>query len=345
MSLLNVPQLSARARTWLTRRRHLPRWGGEPVLQWLSAKTSRATVHAKLSLGFAVAFALVVAVGVFGLVQLNSVNNTSKDLWEGWLPKIEALHRIRSALIEHRVLATRRTQTTNLRHVPDIRQAMTTAQAAVLVEARSYQTWSAHPDERLEFLQFLALWDAYQASFEAVMPRLEVGEFEAARAEFETVTVTVFERAVVRLDSLMAFTKGRINAAAAGADEGVDLAAVRVEGHGVVGDDAGGQRGRDRPRRGGVDVGDQQFCAGLCQQATERAADSADPLRNTRTTKAGLLARAFIAPYYVNYHLEHHLLMTVPLFQLPKFHRLLSERGLTRPPAMHWLTTLCCKNP
>lgn len=40
--------------------------------------------------------------------------------------------------------------------------------------------------------------------------------------------------------------------------------------------------------------------------------DAADPLRNTRTTGAGPLARALLAPYWVNYHLEHHLLIFVP---------------------------------
>ena len=48
--------------------------------------------------------------------------------------------------------------------------------------------------------------------------------------------------------------------------------------------------------------------------------DSDDPLRNTRTTKASLLERIFIAPYFVNYHLEHHLLFYVPCYNLPKVH-------------------------
>lgn len=51
--------------------------------------------------------------------------------------------------------------------------------------------------------------------------------------------------------------------------------------------------------------------------------DSADPLRNTRTTRAGLLERAFVAPYFVNYHLEHHLLFYVPCYNLPKVHDIL----------------------
>lgn len=55
--------------------------------------------------------------------------------------------------------------------------------------------------------------------------------------------------------------------------------------------------------------------------------DAADPLGNTRTTYAGPLARLVLAPHYVNYHLEHHLIMTVPCYRLPKMHALLRDRG------------------
>jgi fatty acid desaturase len=51
--------------------------------------------------------------------------------------------------------------------------------------------------------------------------------------------------------------------------------------------------------------------------------DSTDPLRNTRTTEAGWIERALVAPYFVNYHLEHHLFFYVPAYNLPKLHRIL----------------------
>jgi len=51
--------------------------------------------------------------------------------------------------------------------------------------------------------------------------------------------------------------------------------------------------------------------------------DSNDPLRNTRTTQANLAERIFIAPYFVNYHLEHHLLFYVPCYNLPRLHAIL----------------------
>jgi len=56
--------------------------------------------------------------------------------------------------------------------------------------------------------------------------------------------------------------------------------------------------------------------------------DPSDALRNTRTTIARWWERVFLAPNRVNYHLEHHLLMTVPHSNLPKLHRMLEARGL-----------------
>lgn len=55
--------------------------------------------------------------------------------------------------------------------------------------------------------------------------------------------------------------------------------------------------------------------------------DPADPYKNTRSTKANFLERLLFAPYFVNYHCEHHLLMAVPSYNLPKMHALLKERG------------------
>ena len=51
--------------------------------------------------------------------------------------------------------------------------------------------------------------------------------------------------------------------------------------------------------------------------------DSNDPLRNTRTTRTNLIERMFIAPYFVNYHLEHHLLFYVPCYNLRETHAIL----------------------
>ncbi|TWT10071.1 fatty acid desaturase family protein [Reyranella sp. CPCC 100927] len=55
--------------------------------------------------------------------------------------------------------------------------------------------------------------------------------------------------------------------------------------------------------------------------------DNDDPLRNTRTTYANPIERLFVAPYWVNYHLEHHMFLFVPCWRLPAAHRLLLAKG------------------
>jgi len=59
------------------------------------------------------------------------------------------------------------------------------------------------------------------------------------------------------------------------------------------------------------------------------ARDESDPLRQARTTRAGWLERVLLAPYWVNYHAEHHLFTQVPCWNLPKAHALLRRRGVT----------------
>lgn len=55
--------------------------------------------------------------------------------------------------------------------------------------------------------------------------------------------------------------------------------------------------------------------------------DVKDPLRNSRTVIPNLLERATVAPYYVHYHIEHHLLPFVPCYRLKQLHSLMIEKG------------------
>ncbi len=54
---------------------------------------------------------------------------------------------------------------------------------------------------------------------------------------------------------------------------------------------------------------------------------SENPMTNVRTTRANPLMALLVAPYWVNYHLEHHLVMHVPCWNLPKLHRMMIAKG------------------
>jgi fatty acid desaturase len=57
-------------------------------------------------------------------------------------------------------------------------------------------------------------------------------------------------------------------------------------------------------------------------------ASTDDPWTHARTTRANPIERALIAPYWVNYHAEHHLFMWLPCYRLKRAHQVLEERGL-----------------
>ncbi|MFT7595447.1 MAG: fatty acid desaturase [Paracoccaceae bacterium] len=72
-----------------------------------------------------------------------------------------------------------------------------------------------------------------------------------------------------------------------------------------------------------------QFVLRVRNIAEHGATDvSENPLQNVRTTYAGPLARVLVAPYWVNYHLEHHMVMHVPCWKLPAMHDMLIAKGL-----------------
>ena len=53
-----------------------------------------------------------------------------------------------------------------------------------------------------------------------------------------------------------------------------------------------------------------------------------DPRRNTRTTHVRPWERLFLAPYNLNYHLEHHFLASVPCYRLKELHHFLADKGI-----------------
>ena len=67
------------------------------------------------------------------------------------------------------------------------------------------------------------------------------------------------------------------------------------------------------------------------RQIAEHAAvpdlTSQDPRLNTRTTRANPLMRLLICPHQVNYHVEHHLLASIPIYRLRAAHLKLCALG------------------
>jgi diguanylate cyclase (GGDEF)-like protein len=182
------------------------------------------SIRTKLSAGFGSALALIVAVGLFGLYQLQSVNNVTREIGEDWLPRVEMLGEIKHATSQHRILATRRTQTTDFRALASIAQGTREALQLLRTTGDAYTKAANSPEEQQLFREFLDLWDDYQGTLAIVFQRLEAGEITAAHLEFNSVSLANFEAAAGKLDELITLSKQNSRAAAVRANKVYRLA-------------------------------------------------------------------------------------------------------------------------
>jgi diguanylate cyclase (GGDEF)-like protein len=184
----------------------------------------KASIRTKLSAAFGVAFMLVVAVGLFGLFQLHAVNSVTKEIREGWLPRIELLGKLKRQVAEHRLLASRRMQTTNFHHLATIASGMRAITVDMRAAEHAYQRAASTPAERALFLAFLDLWSDYEEALSHLVQRLELGEISAAQQDFDTTSLAAYEHAMGKLEALITHSREQSEAAAARAEAVYDMA-------------------------------------------------------------------------------------------------------------------------
>src|SRR5688572_16116718 len=144
-----------------------------------------ASIRTKLSLALGAALSLIVAVGLFDVLQLQHVNETTKDIREHWLPKIQTLDEMKRNAAEYRILGGGRLQTTNFRQIAAISQRMQQTGAAL---ERAEQSLALMPNleiEKAHHADFRRLWNVYGEAYQAALRRSESGEATAAQVDFD----------------------------------------------------------------------------------------------------------------------------------------------------------------
>ena len=138
-------------------------------------------IGARLAAGFGLACLLVVTTGGTGLFMTQRMNANTEDLGGNWLPSIQALSAIESAVnTERRAL---------MRHVLEIDASGKQAQAAVLEDMRAktlptllqrYEALISSEEERALYTDIRAKLDAYHATVDTLLPLSNAGDEKLA---------------------------------------------------------------------------------------------------------------------------------------------------------------------
>jgi len=176
------------------------------------------SVRTKLSLGFGLALLCIVAVGLFGVAQLRSLNEVTSEITGVWLPQVQIVGEMKRNLAEHQLYATLRARTIDPQQLAGIDDEIARDSEQMLQGRRAYRRSAGSPAEQQLFDQFVNLWTAYEDSLASIFPLLETGQRTAGLKEFENVSLPTVAAAAQRLDGLLDLTNQRSAAVAAMAD-------------------------------------------------------------------------------------------------------------------------------
>lgn len=163
------------------------------------------SIRTKLSAGFVLAFAMVVAIGLIGVAQLRSINRLAVALTDVWIPEFERLGNIRSVMVEYHQLAARRAEAVDVRQLAEIDNRMATSRAALESDGAAYAALADDPEERLLYRNFVVAWTRYEETLAAVRSPPVVGP-GAHRLSFDAAS-DAFRQALQAMDALFAFSK------------------------------------------------------------------------------------------------------------------------------------------
>ncbi|MCZ7656370.1 MAG: EAL domain-containing protein [Xanthobacteraceae bacterium] len=181
--------------------------------------TRSATVRTKLVAAMSAAIALVIALGLLSLHQLHAVNSVTRDMREVRLPQLEQLQLIKRLVSEHWLLAARRIQSGDFRHLAEIANGMQEVEKGLAAAERSYAAATVEGNGRALFSEFREHWTGYLGALRAGLDLLETGRTAIATEEFEARAAAAFNQATAVLDQLVASVKQKAQLAAARAEQ------------------------------------------------------------------------------------------------------------------------------
>jgi len=156
----------------------------------------------KLSLSFAVVLALCLGMGIFSVVELGKVNQTSTDLEINWMPSVRVLLEMKYVTARYRAQETQHIISTTEEERAKYEQRMADFQNQLKQYRTEYEKLISEPEERKGYAEFGRLWDQYQAISAELVRLSRQGQEDQARALTRGKSADLFNAAMDVLEKL-----------------------------------------------------------------------------------------------------------------------------------------------
>ncbi|MFD2301369.1 methyl-accepting chemotaxis protein [Paracidovorax citrulli] len=184
-------------------------------------------IGTRLALGFGALLALLLGLGLFGIIQIRNINYHANELGTRWLPSVRAIGEVRAVLNSGRRASLRRL----LEASADGRQRQLASQNALMDEQLPrniaiYEKMISSPEEQRLFNVFRAQLDNYRILERRLVSLLDEGGASTAAASTLATgdSAKLFADLTEPLTQLVKLNEERGAAAAAAASAGYDHA-------------------------------------------------------------------------------------------------------------------------
>ncbi|MBC7859421.1 MAG: MCP four helix bundle domain-containing protein [Burkholderiaceae bacterium] len=126
-------------------------------------------IAAKLLFSFGVVLLLSALLGIFSIIQLARVNQTSADMQGKWMPSVRTLVEIRADVADYTGQELQRILSFEESEIALYDKKLATAAAALQKDRAEYVKLMSTPEEKALYAEFSALWDQYMAEHEKIM--------------------------------------------------------------------------------------------------------------------------------------------------------------------------------
>jgi methyl-accepting chemotaxis protein len=156
----------------------------------------------KLMLSFGLVLALCLGLGVFSVVQLAKVNQTSTDLQTNWMPSVRVLLEMKYDVARYRAQETQHILSTSEADFAKYEKRMVEFRDKLKAHSAEYEKLISELEERTGYAEFNKLWDQYIVISAEVQKLSRASQDDEAKALIRGKSSTLFNSASEILEKL-----------------------------------------------------------------------------------------------------------------------------------------------
>lgn len=159
-------------------------------------------LFSKLMLSFAMVLALCLGLGIFSVIQLAKVNQTSTDLQTNWMPSVRMLLEMKYDVARYRAQEVQHILSTSEADFAKYEKRMGEFQANLKAHSAEYEKLISEPEERAGYAEFNKQWAEYLGMSVQLQKFSRDGQDDEAKALLRGKSSTIFNSASTILEKL-----------------------------------------------------------------------------------------------------------------------------------------------